>query len=210
MTLRRCPACRQSREAKDFLAGLCPACFAAGRPIPLGPLETAADESRRLRNVRKRRGTWTEAEAVPQSDTQQHGAPQEDAMTDKGERHECPWCHQPKANLYEHKKFCKRRPAPGTTAATTVHADPAFRKAATKPIRTPKQILKALDQATIAHNRDQATDGNGHDCAVCPLAGNHAEQDLFTQLVRGGLSLADAVARMAQARVVYAGTKGGA
>ncbi len=55
-----------------------------------------------------------------------------------------------------------------------------------------------------------AAKSNGHDCAVCPLAGNHAEQDLFTQLVRGGLSLADAVARMAQARVVYAGTKGGA
>lgn len=69
----------------------------------------------------------------------------------------------------------------------------------------PATIRRDLDTAAITHNSGQAESGTGRDCAACPLAGNHAEQDLFTQLVRGGLSLADAVARMAQARVVYGG-----
>ena len=71
--------------------------------------------------------------------------------------------------------------------------------------RTPNAILQDLDTAAITHNRARVEPAA--DCAYCPLRGNHAEQDLFVQLVRGGLSLADTVARMRQARAVYATTE---
>jgi len=110
-------------------------------------------------------------------------ASEEPAMTVKGTRVECPWCHKPKANLSEHKKTCNARPDGAEL--------PKVRQGR-RPGRPRKKHVPALVKLTKAPE-------NG--CQACGL--NVAERELVATAIRAGLAFDHAVGFVRQARATF-------
>ena len=112
-------------------------------------------------------------------------------MTIKGERHECDWCHKMVANLYSHKRFCKKR---------RVEGDPALAEGA--PVQHAKKIRKVRGakrrkaKAKAARRsspaRPESAPVNG--CDDCPFRGLQTAiaQEQVAEAVRLGMKLLDA------------------
>lgn len=100
------------------------------------------------------------------------------AMSKKGERAECPWCHGMKSNLWEHKKRCKQRPADtgsetgGGGTKATVKKRGRRKKVRASP--SPRRPLAPSDS-----------------CGECPYRGldTAQAQDLVARCVRGGMAI---------------------
>lgn len=106
------------------------------------------------------------------------------------ERVKCRYCGEGKSKggiwTHEHKA-CPKRPTAGTVSAS------------------PRARARRSRSATkFAPPAPHTSNGNGL-ATGWPFTAPAAEQDLFAQLVRDGLSLREAQARVEQARAVFRG-----
>lgn len=116
-------------------------------------------------------------------------------------KQECPWCHVAKANLWEHAQTCRDRPEGATLPPGRPGRRPATPAAGTPPDRAPTRARRPRAATARAA---PAPRSNGHGDGW-PWTAPAAEQALFCQLVRDGLSLEAARERVAQARQVFRG-----
>ena len=103
--LQRCPGCQGETQSGDLIAGLCPTCFSDGKPLPIGALEPLT--TRTL--VRVGRGMRDTVKPDATRCIELHQQEGGESVADSSGV--CEWCHERKANKYEHRKVCKMRPA---------------------------------------------------------------------------------------------------
>lgn len=106
----------------------------------------------------------------------------------------CPFCGDPKSNVSEHKKRCKKNPARdggSRVAAPRTEAPPAeagVRKKRGRPrVRRNGPSVPATQPSREATHAGRVLE-NGH-CPVCSHQATALERDLITEAVREGMGL---------------------
>lgn len=160
---KRCPACRQAREAKGFVAGLCPACFGGGAPIPLGHTEPLTTKALvRLSGGRHGKRIDSLETTTRQEETTMTAG----SMT----KRPCPKCGR------EFLPAGYGRHVPNCTGS---RSEAEARQPPSKP---------APPRPPIDAGRRASPDGA---CAQCLFRGleQHIAQDLFAKAIRGGMAV---------------------
>ena len=176
---RRCPACRQPREATDFVAGLCPTCFGAGTPIPLGHTEPLTTKAL-VRVSGCRRGTRVDPPEAPAREGDRT------METTRATKRPCPKCGR------EFRPAGYGRHVPGC----------AGRRSADQPPR-PDRRRAPPDQA-----KERRTPPNGS-CETCLFRGleRHIDQELVRRAVLGGMALDAACAFVRDAKAAMVASR---
>lgn len=175
--MKRCPACQTDTPAADFLAGLCPTCFAAGTPIPLGHTEPLTTKAL-VRVSGGRRGT----RAIPPEAPAREG--DRTMETTRATKRPCPKCGREflPAGYGRHVPGC----AGYGSADQTRRPDPR---------RAPQERAK-----------ERRTPSKGS-CESCLFRGleRHVDQELVRRAVLGGMALDAACAFVRDAKAAMGG-----
>jgi hypothetical protein len=108
----------------------------------------------------------------------------DEEMSKKGERRECPWCREPKSNLWEHKQRCPKR-----HGVEPKEGQEMERRSQVKG-RTGRRPRRGPSHPRLPGHGRQGDRSPG--CLLC--AGKHTAlaQDLMVRMIRGGMSFASA------------------
>lgn len=198
MKVQRCPGCQEACAAGDFIAGLCDACFASGKPIPPGPLEqlttrTLVRIGRGYRNDAHRAETPRNALERPETACNTvEDAGEEEAMETEMVRCDVCGMEVKRQGLGVHKAR-KHKQGRGSAPALTARASHREQTDGGRPGQSPETTMSATP------------DAGGNGCGHCPFRGleSHVARVLVAQAVQAGMGLEPAAQFVRQAQAAF-------
>jgi hypothetical protein len=186
--MRVCPKC--GNEKAYFIGKACGDCHARGLDLNVGAGHEEGAMAKSFRKAPCGKGCGRE---IGVNQLSRHEA----ACTGEpraGKKEECPWGHEMRANVWEHKKVCKQRPKDGSEQPVKVKRR--------KPQKRGRGRHGQVDRDVPAGPGRAAASGHTEGPAWLELlAGRNAAlaQSLVEEAIRGGMSLPMACALVGRA-----------